>query len=164
MISFSKPFHYWYPTPFPGHYYQRRFYVVAPFWADHDIRKSGEVYYEAFKRGRSKSDNVVLSEVNQYISLTTEQSFVGTFMILAEWQNIHPYPHGSCDFYDILKNYPTTRSFINQVSTCNYSVHITMCLIVIWNPGSSNPVMLFLCTYYKLAFKDNGLEDFADVF
>ena len=112
--------------PFPGRYYQRRFYVVAPFWADHDIRKMGEVYYEVLKKGRSRSEDAVLNEVNQYVSLSTEQSFVGTFMILAEWRNVHPYPHGSCDFYDILENYPTTRSFINQVFSYNYYVHICM--------------------------------------
>ena len=61
----------------------------------------------------------MLNEVNQYVSLNIEQSFVGTFMILAEWRNVHPYPHGSCDFYDILENYPTTRSFINQVLSYN---------------------------------------------
>ena len=126
MISFSKPFHKWYPSPFPGHYYQRRFYVVAPYWADHDIRKSGEVCYETFEKGKSKTDDVVLDEVNRYVSLNTEQYFTGTFMILAEWQNVHPYPHGSCDFYDIIKSYPTIRSFINQVSIYVYSA--CMCI------------------------------------
>ena len=123
MISFSKPFHKWYPSPFPGHYYQRRFYVVAPYWADHDIRKSGEVYYETFEKGKSKTDDVVLDEVNRYVSLNTGQYFTGTFMILAEWQNVHPYPHGSCDFYDIIKSYPTIRFFINQV-IMYYSVYV----------------------------------------
>ena len=128
MISFSKPFHKWYPSPFPGHYYQRRFYVVAPYWADHDIRKSGEVYYETFEKGKSKTDDVVLDEVNRYVSLNTEQYFTGTFMILAEWQNVHPYPHGSYDFYDIIKSYPTIRSFINQVHIYVYSA--CMCIYI----------------------------------
>ena len=90
---------------------------------DNDIRKSGEVYYETFEKGKSKTDDVVLDEVNRYIRLNTENYFTGTFMILAEWQNVHPHPHGSCDFYDIIKSHPTTRTFINQVY-----IHIIICL------------------------------------
>ena len=93
MISFSRPFYYWHPSPFPGYHYLRNFYVVAPYWTDHDIRSDGEVYYEVLEKGYSKN-NKVLNRVNQYIKLTTGSDFIGTFMILAEWHNVHPYPYG----------------------------------------------------------------------
>ena len=116
MISFSRPFYYWYPSPFPGYYYLRRFYVVAPYWADHDIRRDGNVFYETFERGRSRNDDNVLDIVNRYLELNNlAQNFSGTFMILAEWQNVHPYPHGSNYIYYFEKYYPSIRDFTNQV-------------------------------------------------
>ena len=116
MISFSRPFYYSYPSPFPGYYYLRRFYVVAPYWADHDIRRDGEVYYEALVKGES-SDDRVLNRVNHYITLNADPEFVGTFMILAEWQNVHPYPYGSDYYYYFQRYYPSIRSFTKQVRT-----------------------------------------------
>ena len=117
MISFSRPFYYWYPSPFPGYYYLRRFYVVAPYWADHDIRREGSVSYEVFERGRSQFDDLTLGTVNDYLRIINRSSseFSGTFMILAEWSNVHPYPHGSRYFYYFQKYYPSIRTFTGQV-------------------------------------------------
>ena len=112
MISFSRPFYYWYPSPFPGYYYLRRFYVVAPYWADHDIRRDGEVYYETFEKGRSINDDNVLNIVNRYITVNRLSDFTGIFMILAEWKDVHPYPYGS-DYF--IRNYPGIRDFTKQV-------------------------------------------------
>ena len=115
MISFSRPFYLYYPSPFPGHYYLRQFFVVAPYWADHDLRIDGHVYYETFNRGRSEYDDNVLDMVNRYLRLNTDQNFSGTFMILAEWQDVHPYPHGSCYLCFLIRRYPSIRNFVNQV-------------------------------------------------
>ena len=115
MISFGKPFYFWYPSPFPGGYHQRHSHVVAPYWTDNDIHRGGEVYYETFIRGRSESEDTILDKVNQYIGLNTEQNFSGTFMILAEWRDVHHYPHGSCSLCYFLRRYPSMRSFMNQV-------------------------------------------------
>ena len=123
VISFSRPFYYWYPYPFPGNYYLRRFYVVAPYWADHDIRREGEVCYETFHRGRSTTENSVLDRVSRYLRMNTMSDFSGTFMILAEWRNVHPYPHGSRYFNFFEKYYPFIRSFTNQV-------HIHVCIYI----------------------------------
>ena len=115
MISFSRPFYYWYPFPFPGYYYLRRFYVVAPYWADHDIRRDGEVCYETFQRGRTIDENIVLDKVSSYLRIRTSKSFIGTFMILAEWRDVYPYPHGSENFYYFEKYYPSIKAFTDQV-------------------------------------------------
>ena len=115
MISFSRPFYYWYPFPFPGYYYLRRFYVIAPYWADHDIRRAGSVSYQAFERGRSQYDDTTLNRVNDYLRLTNQAAnFSGNFMILAEWNSVHPYPHGSRYFY-YYYYYSSLRAFTNLV-------------------------------------------------
>ena len=116
MISFSRPFYYWYPSPFPGNYYLRRFYVVAPYWADHDIRRDGNVFYETFERGRSRIDNNILDNVNRYLRLNNEaENFTGTFMILARWQDVHPYPHGTNNSHYFESFYPSIKTFTSQV-------------------------------------------------
>ena len=89
---------------------------MAPYWADHDIRRDGNVFYEMFERGRSGNDNNVLESVNRYLRLNNlTQNFSGTFMILAEWRDVHPYPHGSRYFYYFEKYYPSIRTYTNQV-------------------------------------------------
>ena len=118
MISFSRPFYYWYSSLFPGYYYLRRFYVVAPYWADYDIRRDGNVFYETFERGRSRYDDVVLDTVSHFLRLNNEAlSFSGTFMILAEWQGVHPYPHGSSYSYYFETINPSIGTFTNKVYT-----------------------------------------------
>ena len=49
-------------------------------------------------RGRNHNDDSVLQRVNDYLGSTeiAPSNFSGTFMILAEWNDVHPYPHGSC--------------------------------------------------------------------
>ena len=126
MISFSRPFYYWYPSPFPGHFYLRRFYVVAPYWADHDIRRDGEVHYKVLERGQDKIDDSILNRVNHYISLSTNSDFIGTFMILAKWENVHPYPYGSNYYYYFQRYYPTIRSFTKQVQVW---LNLTKCIL-----------------------------------
>ena len=115
MISFSRPFYYWYPSPFPGHFYLRRFHVVAPYWTDHDIRRTGSICYETFERGRSQNDDSELNRVNTFLQMNQKSNFSGTFMIVAEWLGVHPYPHGSSNLNFFESNYPSRADFINQV-------------------------------------------------
>ena len=115
MISFSRPFYYYYPSPFPGFFYLRRFYVVAPYWADHDIRRDGNVSYEIFER--SQNDSLFI-RVNEFLQLKTNSNFSGSFMIMAEWRGVHPYPHGSGDFNYFETFYPSIATFTDKV--CSY--------------------------------------------
>ena len=79
------------------------------------------MFYETFERGRSRNDDNVLDIVNRYLELNNlAQNFSGTFMILAEWQNVHPYPHGSNYIYYFESYYPSIRTFANQVRICMY--------------------------------------------
>ncbi|XP_065884099.1 mucin-like protein isoform X2 [Dysidea avara] len=153
VISFSRPFYYWWPFPFPGFYYLRRFHVVAPYWSDNDIRREGEVSYEIFEKGRSSYDDVLLDRVNTYLTANMMTNFSGTFMILAEWRDVHPYPHGSSYFYYFQIYYPTIRSFTNQMNTYqavvitdgseSYAVFTYMCDLMKWSGLYNNPTIGF---------------------
>ena len=89
---------------------------MAPYWADHDIRRDGNICYETFERGRSQNDDLVLDRVNTFLQLNMPSNFSGTFMIVAEWQGVHPYPHGSSSFNNFELYYPSITEFINLVS------------------------------------------------
>lgn len=73
------------PQSFPSGQFT---YVVAPFWADNDVRDEGQISYEIHTRGSSQ-----LNRVNAFISSIENVSFNGTWMIVAEWYQMRPYPH-----------------------------------------------------------------------
>ena len=83
------------PVPFPG---SVSIDVVAPYWSDNDIRKEGSVMYEVFQSGHSSHGDMLLSTVSDFLKDILENStFQGTYMILAEWNNVHSFPHGNDD-------------------------------------------------------------------
>ena len=46
IISFGRPYYFWYPQRFPTRYpWIRDTYVAAPFWHDVDIRDKGDVLH-----------------------------------------------------------------------------------------------------------------------
>ena len=53
--------------------------------------------------GRELED--LLKNISRFIRLNHEQAardnFEGTWMLVAHWDNVHPYPHGSNDSYYI---------------------------------------------------------------
>ena len=94
VISFNEPWKFAHPNRFPTSYYYSRIKdVAAPFWSDNDIRKEGVVRYAAFKRGDSTRGDEILATIDAYL----ETEFRGAWMILAQWDQVHPYPHGSDD-------------------------------------------------------------------
>lgn len=59
---------------------------MALFWADHDPRPSGQISYEVHT-----SNTPVMSEVSTFVSLQQNINFVGTWMLLAEWNSVPEY-------------------------------------------------------------------------
>ena len=99
-ISFGSGWFFWYPQPFPTtQFFVRNAYVVAPFWSDNDIRRNGTIRYETHTRstGTNSTSGQLLDQVSSFIvnqeNLTTG-SFLGQWMLVAEWDDVHPYPHG----------------------------------------------------------------------
>ena len=104
-ISFANPWPYSSPSRFPTNWYwTRNQYVLAPFWSDNDIRRSGSVRYANITLGDCKHDNNELIEtVSRFIrhqhNDAAMQNFEGQWMLVANWDCVHPYPHGSTGSY-----------------------------------------------------------------
>lgn len=72
---------------------------MAPFWSTNDIRISGSVRYTTLNRqSLSNGENEIelfFEMVNKYIRTTSEdKNFSGSWMLIARWDHVHPYPHG----------------------------------------------------------------------
>ena len=94
MISFSEPIYRANTVPFPDG--APGAYVVAPYWDDVDIRIAGTISYEVHsRRGNNPGSNQLLDEVSSFVEDSIGQSFQGSWMLVAEWKEVHPWPHGS---------------------------------------------------------------------
>ena len=91
--------------------------MVAPYWTDNDIRREGNVSYEVFQlQAMGAYGDQLLDDVSSYIRERNMSSdFAGTFMILAEWEGVHPYPHGASSASD-------DDPFLAQVYICTTTV------------------------------------------
>ena len=78
---------------------------MAPFWNDHDLRESGNVRYAVINSDEGTESAKLIKDISKFIQLNHEQAgmdeFEGTWMLLAHWDNVHPYPHGSNYWYYI---------------------------------------------------------------
>ena len=87
IISFGAGYTSNNPQLFPtNNAVTRNAYVVAPFWSDNDLRLAGSVTYQVFTSQ--------FANVNAFISDTTGTNFTATWMLVAQWNGAHPYPHG----------------------------------------------------------------------
>ncbi|XP_003384557.1 PREDICTED: mucin-like protein [Amphimedon queenslandica] len=112
IISFDEPFLYWYPSPFPTRWGSvKRRYVVAPYWSDNDIRDEGDVCYEVHNE-----DSNLMRSISEFISYKSGSAFRGNWMLLAEWSDVHPYPHGSLHWW-WWSYYGNIRSFTQNENT-----------------------------------------------
>ena len=95
--------------------------MVAPFWSDNDIRKAGAVRYAVINLEESDKGEEVLRNVSRFIRHqdrhAADENFEGQWMLVAYWDRVHPYPHGSHSNY--YTNY--YGSFTQKVS-CLYKV------------------------------------------
>ena len=88
--------------------------VVAPFWADTDIRRQGDIRYILIEAGRSngEAEMALLNFVSTLIAAKQSDSagnFSATSMLVAQWMNVPPYPHGGAGLT------PDEEEFVNQV-------------------------------------------------
>ena len=104
MISFEKPWQYAQPDRFPTSDQNiQKINAVAPFWSDNDIRKNGTVRYVAIKEGNSTAGDKILANMNQFIQQQRNSDFTGKYAIIAQWDHVHPFPHGNSSGYNISK-------------------------------------------------------------
>ena len=98
-------------------------YMVAPFWTNQDTRLEGEVSFEAHNASRSDQ---LLRQVSNYINNNIENSFSGTWMVVAEWNGVPKdnattkVTSNSLYIVDLYYLYPhkTLDQLISR--TCNY--------------------------------------------
>ena len=88
FLSFGRRASYFNPVLFPESSSYN--YLVAPFWADHDIRSSGQISYEVHS-----SYTALLSYVSTYISQQMDTNFTGSWMLVADWNEAPK--HGSSE-------------------------------------------------------------------
>ena len=64
-------------------------HVVAPFWSDNDLTLAGNVTYQVEEFSTEK-----LTNASAFIADIMNTNFSGTWMLVAQWNCVHPYPHG----------------------------------------------------------------------
>ena len=60
-------------------------YIIAPYWSDIDTRSAGSVSYELHTNTTSPS---LLHRVSKFIRQREQNSFAGTWMLVADWNSI----------------------------------------------------------------------------
>lgn len=95
---------------------ERAAHVIAPFWSNNDIRRSGRIRYEVYDTSNGAAAVDVLNRVSDVIVNRTGESFQGVWMLLVEWENCHPSPHGQSS--------PSGNSYLQQV--CTVSVYTVL--------------------------------------
>ena len=114
IVSLGEQFNFYNPQPFPtDNFYIHTSHVMAPFWADVDTRLAGSVSYETHHRGSNAESNAVLERVSGFIAAQTNTNFTASWMLLAQWDRVHPYPHGSSANSQTSGPY---QDFLNSVS------------------------------------------------
>ena len=75
-----------FPTNDPEVYWE---YLAAPFWSNSDLRQEGSVTWEIH------TSDVQTNNVSNFIQDEYGDTvFNGTWMMVVQWKNLHPYPHG----------------------------------------------------------------------
>ena len=79
------------PELFPSTIFTiRNRYVLAPFWADHDILLGGSVQYQVFQCGVSNLVDQQLEFVSIFIrkQFTDAGNFLGVWMLVVNWNEL----------------------------------------------------------------------------
>ena len=84
VLSFQQSFGAFSPQSFPLDHTELTA-VVALYWADHDIRIGGLIFY------RVTEDEVLLDSVGSEISSAFNTSFSPTWLFIATWEEVVDY-------------------------------------------------------------------------
>ncbi|CAI8034372.1 Mucin-like protein (Fragment) [Geodia barretti] len=113
IISFGRPFYFWYsrnfPTPYP---WIRETYVAAPFWHDADIRSRGDVIYTTPSKDDYRS---LYGVIDKFLSFQLNSSFTAEWILLASWVKVPVYPHHYYFQSDYVSSY--TERILNDFNT-----------------------------------------------
>ena len=76
-----------------------------------DTRAAGSVSYEVHQRGENANSDALLDRVSGFVTAQVDANITGLWMLVAQWDRVHPFPHGSTDIEDA-----SEQNFINGVS------------------------------------------------
>ena len=107
IVSFGEEFAHFDASPFPTTLLESYYsHVAAPFWSDVDARLNGSIWYEVHDAEENNPiSNEVLSSVSTFIRTEEGVEFEGNLMIVATWDQVHPWPHGSSADQDLVDPY-----------------------------------------------------------
>ena len=91
LLSFGTAYNSFTSQAFPGSSTISFRYLVAPFWDDIDISRdeNGQISYEIHQSG------YYLDQVNDFLLRKRPSSFNATWMFVAYWDSVRPYPGSS---------------------------------------------------------------------
>ena len=91
MFSFGSTFISTSTSPFSSTSAQN--YVIAPFWSDIDISRGyGNIKYQSYYYNFDGSTaRSLLNQVSTFINGQLDTSFSGTWMLVAEWDQVPEY-------------------------------------------------------------------------
>ena len=72
-------------------------YLVAPYWSNIDTRLDGTVDYQVLNitEGGTETRNR-FTQVMNFINDETDADFAAaSWMLIATWRGVHPFPHGT---------------------------------------------------------------------
>ena len=70
-------------------------FLVAPYWADIDLRVTGRVAYKLIDTS-SSSNNKVLQNLNQFLAQNQTLKFTATWGLVASWEETCPFRNREC--------------------------------------------------------------------
>ena len=95
--------------------------MFAPFWSDNDIRKEGTVRYLAMSRGQNERHDEIMDRVIESIindkTIQLPAGYVGSWALVAQWDKVHPYPHGAQNHLGISEEFLSLVSLFPTVCT-----------------------------------------------
>ena len=90
LISFGSKFTSYIPQSFPIPYN-----VIAPYWADIDLRNKGVVRYATVTRSHPTL-SCLLDQTNDLIEELENVEFNATWVLVARWIDVCPFGDSSC--------------------------------------------------------------------
>ena len=99
VISFDQDFYKTLPEAFPSETDISVYtaFLVAPYWSNIDTRLDGTVDYQVLNIAEGGAETTSrFTQVMNFINLEADTDFAGaSWMLIATWKGVHPFPHGN---------------------------------------------------------------------
>ena len=118
VFSFGDPWQFSHPNRYPTTNPATRLrHVIGPFWSDNDIRREGTIRYVTIESTSPTGSIRIMNETADYVNdrlVVGDEVFQPTWMIIAQWDRVHPHPHGE-------PHEGASEEYLNRVSSYDYN-------------------------------------------